>query len=109
MIEKAVEIARAGQKFLVACHRRPDADSLGSALGLIKTLRAIGKEATLFMPEPIPESLLFLMKDEEGLAEVPSDARFDATWIMDIAAKALTPNGFPSSEISGPVVVVSIR
>ena len=106
MIEEAVEIARAGQKFLVACHRRPDADSLGSALGLIKTLRAIGKEATLFMPEPIPESLLFLMKDEEGLAEVPSDARFDATWIMDIAAKALIPNGFPSSEVSGPVVVV---
>ena len=41
MIEHVVEVARNGERFLVACHRRPDADSLGSALGLIKTLRAI--------------------------------------------------------------------
>jgi nanoRNase/pAp phosphatase (c-di-AMP/oligoRNAs hydrolase) len=54
VIEKALEVARNGKRFLVACHRRPDADSLGSALGLIKTLRAIGKEATLFMPESEP-------------------------------------------------------
>lgn len=106
MIDQAAEIARAGSKFLVACHRRPDADSLGSALGLIRTLRAIGKEATLFMPEAIPDSLLFLLEGEKGLAEVPVDARFDATWIMDIAAKALIPKGFPSREVSGPVVVV---
>ncbi len=106
MIDKAIEIARSGSKFLVACHRRPDADSLGSALGLIKTLRAIGKEATLFMPEPIPESLLFLLRGEEGLPAVPSDARFDATWIMDIAAKALLPKRFPGPEQSGPVIVI---
>ena len=71
MIEEVLEVARTGDRFLVACHRRPDADSLGSALGLIKTLRAIGKEATLFMPEDIPDSLLFLMDGERGLAEVP--------------------------------------
>jgi phosphoesterase RecJ-like protein len=91
---------------LVACHRRPDADSLGSALGLIKTLRAIGKKATLFMPESIPDSLLFFMDGEQGLAEVPEGLRFDATWIMDIAAKALLPPGFPSREVTGPVVIV---
>lgn len=106
MIEKVVEVARSGERFLVACHRRPDADSLGSALGLIRTLRAIGKEATLFMPEPIPDSLLFLMDGEEGIAEVPAGTRFDATWIMDIAAKALLPRGFPDPEVSGPVVII---
>jgi len=106
MIEKALEVARSGHRFLVACHRRPDADSLGSALGLIRTLRAIGKEATLFMPEPIPDSLLFLMQGEEGIAEVPEGTRFDATWVMDIAAKALLPRGFPGPEVTGPVVIV---
>ena len=69
MIDQAIEIARTGDRFLVACHRRPDADSLGSSLGLIKTLRAIGKEATLFMSESIPDSLEFLMEGEEGVAE----------------------------------------
>ncbi len=106
MISKALEVARNGERFLVACHRRPDADSLGSALGLIKTLRAIGKDATLFMPESIPDSLLFLMDGEQGLAEVPEGARFDATWVMDIAAKALLPPGFPGPEVTGPVVIV---
>ena len=106
MIAKAIEIARNGERFLVACHRRPDADSLGSALGLIKTLRAIGKEATLFMPESIPDSLQFLMAGEQGISEVPEGTRFDATWIMDIAAKALIPPKFPPPEVTGPVVVV---
>lgn len=106
MIENALEVARSGERFLVACHRRPDADSLGSALGLIRTLRAIGKEATLFMPEAIPDSLLFLLDGEQGIAEVPEGARYDATWVMDIAAKALLPRGFPSPEASGPVVIV---
>lgn len=106
MIDDALEVLRNGERFLVACHRRPDADSLGSALGLIKTIRAIGKEATLFMPDPIPASLRFLMGDERGLAEVPEAARFDATWVMDIAAKALLPAGFPGPEVTGPVIVV---
>lgn len=106
MIEKAIDVVRAGDRFLVACHRRPDADSLGSALGLIKTLRAIGKEATLFMAESIPDSLLFLMEGESPITEVGEDARFDATFIMDIAAKALIPVGFPPKEATGPVVII---
>lgn len=105
-MERALDIVRDGRRFLVACHRRPDADSLGSALGLIKTLRAIGKEAVLFMPESIPDSLLFLMDGENGIAKVAEDDRFDATFIMDIAAKALIPPGFPPADVTGPVVVV---
>jgi phosphoesterase RecJ-like protein len=106
MIEKAVQIARSGQRFLVACHRRPDADSLGSALGLVKTLRAIGKEAELFMPESVPGSLLFLMEGEDSLSEVPAGARFDATWVMDIASRALLPPGLPGPEVTGPLIIV---
>lgn len=106
MIEEVLQIAREGERFLVACHRRPDADSLGSALGLIKCLRAVGKEATLFMPEAVPDSLLFLMDDEKGIAAPPPGARFDATFVMDIAAKALLPPGFPKPEVTGPVVII---
>ncbi len=106
MIDRAIDLIRGGERFLVACHRRPDADSLGSALGLIEALRALGKEATLFMPESVPDSLLFLLEEEQGIAEVPPGTRYDATFIMDIAAKALVPPGFPPPEVSGPVVVV---
>lgn len=106
MIDQAIDVIRGGERFLVACHRRPDADSLGSALGLIEALRALGKEATLFMPESVPESLLFLLENEQGIADVPRGTRYDATFIMDIAARALVPRGFPPPEVSGPVVVV---
>ena len=106
MIENVLEVARKGERFLVACHRRPDADSLGSALGLIKTLRTIGKEATLFMPEEIPNSLHFLMDCEQGLPKIPDGVRYDATWVMDIAAKVLLPPGFPASDVTGPVVII---
>ena len=106
MTEEVLKIAREGERFLVACHRRPDADSLGSALGLIYALRAIGKEAALFMPEQVPDSLLFLMGDEKGLSTVADGERFDATWVMDIAAKVLLPPGFPGPEVTGPVVII---
>jgi phosphoesterase RecJ-like protein len=58
------------------------------------------------MPEAVPDSLLFLMDDEKGIAAPPPGARFDATFVMDIAAKALLPPGFPDPEITGPVVII---
>lgn len=106
MIDKALQVAREGERFLVACHRRPDADSLGSALGLIAMLRTMGKNATLFMAEPIPESLLFLVKDEEGVATFAPGTRFDATFVMDIAAKKLLPPGLPGPKVTGPLVII---
>ncbi|MDH3726953.1 MAG: DHH family phosphoesterase [Myxococcales bacterium] len=106
MIERAIQMAQDGERFLVACHRRPDADSLGSALGLIAMLRAMGKEATLFMAESIPASLQFLVENEKGVGSFDKGVRFDATWVMDIAAKKLLPLGLPGPEVTGPVIVV---
>lgn len=106
MIDRVLQMVREGQRFLVACHRRPDADSLGSALGLIAMLRAMGKEATLFMSESIPDSLQFLVENEKGVGSFPEGVRFDATWVMDIAAKKLLPPGLPGPEIGGPTIVI---
>lgn len=106
MFEQVIERIRAGQHFLVACHRRPDADSLGSALGLIATLRAFGKEATLFMPEEVPPLLHFLLEGETPISSCDDGIRYDATFIMDIAATALLPPEFPASEVTGPLIVI---
>jgi len=106
VIDRALQMAQKGQRFLVACHRRPDADSLGSALGLIAMLRAMGKDATLFMAESIPDSLRFLVENENGVGSFEEGVHFDATWIMDIAAKKLLPPGLPGPEVTGPIIVV---
>ncbi len=106
MFEQVIEQIRAGERFLVACHRRPDADSLGSALGLIATLRAFDKDATLFMPEEVPPLLHFLLEGESPVSSCDGDTHYDATFIMDIAATALLPPGFPAPEVAGPIIVI---
>ncbi len=105
-LEPVLQVIKRGDRFLVACHRRPDADSLGSALGLIAMLKALGKEATLFMAEQVPDSLHFLPGAQDGISTVPAGVTFDATWIMDIAAKKLLPPGLPGPEVTGPIIIV---
>lgn len=45
---------------VILTHRSPDADTLGSGTALTLALRALGKDATLICPDPIPERLAFL-------------------------------------------------
>lgn len=45
---------------LLAIHQHPDADAIGSALGLAAGLRQAGKTVTLGCPDPVPERYRFL-------------------------------------------------
>ncbi|AKF06243.1 DHH family phosphoesterase [Sandaracinus amylolyticus] len=101
---RAVELVRAGSRFLVTCHVRPDADALGSALGLAAILRSIGKDALVYSQDGVPPLLQFLDGKEKVARDVPP-GRFDATFVMDAAARELVPP-LPPSERSGPVVIV---
>ena len=98
-------LVRQGQRFLVCCHKRPDADALGSALGFAAVLRAEGKEVVVFVPEPLPLSVRFLGTYE--IAEsLPESERFDATFCMDTAARSLLPANIPPAEHRGPLVII---
>ena len=44
----------------VLVHKNPDGDAVGSAVGLVRYLRARGVAAALLSPDPIPERLAFL-------------------------------------------------
>lgn len=96
-------LVRRGKRFLVTCHRRPDADALGSAIGLAEILRSIGKEALVWVPEPLAPNLLFFATGRVE-SDMPS-GEFDATFVMDTAARALLPRGIPRRG-AGPLVVV---
>jgi len=58
--ESAVRLVRNGRRFLLTCHVMPDADALGSMLGLAEVLRALGKEVVLYNRDPVPPQLQFL-------------------------------------------------
>ena len=100
----AVSLLREGRRFLVTCHVRPDADALGSALGLAAMVRALGKEAVVYSQDGVPPNLLFLTGSAAVEGTLPAGT-FDATFVMDAAARVLVP-ALPPRERSGPVVVV---
>ncbi len=101
---EAARLIHAGQRFLVTCHVRPDADALGSAIGFAGILRAIGKDAIVYSDGGVPPMLSFLEGGEDVRAELP-EGRFDATFVMDAAACELVPQ-LPKRERTGPLVVV---
>ena len=54
------EILHANQRFVLSSHVRPDADALGSELGLAAILEEMGKEVRIINPSAIPATLQFL-------------------------------------------------
>lgn len=100
----AVDRIRNGRRFLVTCHVRPDADALGSALGLAATLDALGKECVVYSEGGVPPMLSFLEGMERVVDRVPPGV-FDATFVMDAAARELVP-ALPGKHCTGPIVIV---
>jgi bifunctional oligoribonuclease and PAP phosphatase NrnA len=105
-LANAVKLVREGKRFLLTCHVLPDADAVGSMLGLAEVLRALGKEVYLYNRDPVPEQLLFLPGVEAVHGSVPGGMTFDATFITDTAARKLLPRQFPPRSVTGPVVIV---
>ncbi len=54
-------------RVLVACHRSPDGDAVGSSHALAYALRKLGKQARVFCPDPIGSEFSYLTQAEEGL------------------------------------------
>lgn len=104
--EPACALLRAGERFLVAGHRSPDGDALGSALGLARGLRALGKVVDVYCPDPVPVNLEFLVEGEPLLSEVPAGVAWDAAVVTDVAAASLMPAAFPLADVRGPLLVL---
>ena len=96
-------VVREGERFLVTCHRRPDADALGSALGWAAILRHLGKRARVYSIDPAPRTMRYLEAVREVAYELPPDETYDACFVMDAAAGALVPPMPPT--LKGPVVM----
>jgi phosphoesterase RecJ-like protein len=84
----------------------PDADAIGSMLGLAEVLRSLGKEVVLYNRDQVPDMLGFLAGSDEVRSSLPPGMRFDATFITDTAARNLLPRTFPPHAISGPRVII---
>lgn len=102
--EEAVKLIREADHVLVSGHRRPDADALGSALGFAAIVRAMGKKATVWVPEDLAPNLRFI--PGEVVRDLPAGVTFDSTWIMDTASEKILPKGLPGKDVRGTLVIV---
>ena len=71
------QIIQSHQRFVISSHVRPDADAIGSEIGLAKVLEAFGKTAKIINTSPTPANLLFLDPSRQvqqlGAAATPED------------------------------------
>ena len=86
--------------FLVTSHARPDGDAIGSALGAMHLLRAMGKAVTVAFADPIPRPFLALPGAECIVRSLPQ-AQAEVVLVLECDSVART--GF--RELPGGVLV----
>ena len=71
-ISDILNFIREGESFTLLCHVSPDGDAIGSSLGLMHALRALGKTAEVVCADGVPDAYAFL----PGASELkrPSEA-----------------------------------
>ncbi len=72
----------AGHSFVLACHERPDGDCLGASLALARTLRSMGKMATVLSSDAVPDHYLFL-PGSDSIVHSIDDIDFDVAVLVD--------------------------
>jgi phosphoesterase RecJ-like protein len=90
-------IIDANQRFVITSHVRPDADALGSELGLAAVLDSLGKQVRIINPSATPKHLQFLdpagrVKKIGEEASVESACDTDVHFIVDTSARGQLDN-----------------
>lgn len=62
-----VTVINQNRRFVITSHIRPDADALGSELGLARALKKLGKDVRIVNASPTPTRLQFLDSDKSIL------------------------------------------
>ncbi|MGB7219002.1 MAG: bifunctional oligoribonuclease/PAP phosphatase NrnA [Vicinamibacterales bacterium] len=89
-LNQIVDAIRAGRRFVIASHARPDGDAIGSEMAAAYALRALGKHVRVVSADPPPAPFLQLpgVPDIEVASEVSGE--FDVSIIMECSSLART-------------------
>lgn len=83
ILSEIVRAVKAGRRFLVVTHVRPDGDAVGSVLALTFMLRKLGREADAFCADPLPIGYDFLAGAEDIRHDVPDPSSYDVAITVD--------------------------
>lgn len=65
--DRLASVVRAAKSVLLLTHSRPDGDGLGSVAGLARCALRAGKDAAIYLPEPVPRRYEFLFETDVPL------------------------------------------
>lgn len=82
-LDAIVHRLKAGHRFVLSSHQRPDGDAVGSALAAAFALRRMGKEATVVMDGAAPPSLQPFPGVGEIIVSPAVTETYDAAIIME--------------------------
>lgn len=92
--------------YIVATHRNPDGDAIGSLLAVGRALRAAGRDTVMWHPDTptVPEDLTFLLEPgEEVVTRLPDDAGERTMVVLDCATQNRLSER-PPQDLAGFVV-----
>src|SRR5919206_1419374 len=86
-LEAVADAIRSHDRFLVVTHENPDGDALGSLLATSLALRALGKNAVMYLAgdAPLPGEYRFLPLAELQRGAPPPDAEDRVLFAVDCA------------------------
>lgn len=82
-IQNIVEAIRQSRTVLVVSHEGPDGDAVGSSLGMAAFLRAVGKQVTVHLADPVPELYRFLPGTDQVVSTIP-EQDYDLAFVLDV-------------------------
>jgi bifunctional oligoribonuclease and PAP phosphatase NrnA len=99
-LDQLVSHIRAGRRFLVSSHQRPDGDAIGSAVGFALALRELGKDAEVVLDAAPPHFLRPFPAVDAVRVATAVDTRADGAVIMECSSLDRTGvSGFDRSPV----------
>lgn len=88
-IQAVLSILREHESFVVTSHARPDGDAIGSALGAMHLLEAMGKKVTVAFADPIPHPFSRL-PGADRIVHSQEDLEADVALVLECDSVART-------------------
>jgi len=78
--KKIIDLIKTAERIVITSHKSPDGDSIGSSLGLLRFIKALGTNATVCHPDPSPDFLDWV-KDEDKIIDFETNPEEVKTYL----------------------------
>lgn len=103
--DEAAQFLLSGDRFVLAAHRGPDGDAVGSMLGLAGLLESAGKRVFCHGVDPLPYPLRFLSGAERITAELPNGPQWRCV-LLDCSTTERAGKAFKAFSRSRPLLII---